>query len=64
MMAAPHTERSMFGMITNGSEILFVKLNAQGSPQYDLSSIFSPVPLRNELYTVLQVLKRIGQRMV
>ena len=61
MMANPYPDKPAFGMMTNGDGIIFVKLSQQGTPQYDISRVFSPAPLRNELYTVLQILKRIGQ---
>jgi len=61
MMANPAPDQPAFGMMTNGDGIIFVKLSQQGTPQYDISRVFSPAPLRNELYTVLQILKRIGQ---
>lgn len=48
-------------MITNGDGIIFVKLSQQETPQYDVSRLFSPIPLRNELYDVLKVLKKIAQ---
>ena len=48
-------------MIAKGDGVVFVKLSQQSIPQYDVSRIFSPAPLQNELYNVLQVLKRIGQ---
>ena len=50
------------GNLTNG--IVFVKLTQHDTPQYDVSRIFSPAPLGNKLYTVLQILKRIGQIIV
>ncbi len=61
MMANPNRDKSVFGVVTNGNEIIFVKLSQQGVCQYDVSDIFSPVPLRNRLYDVLMILKRIGQ---
>ncbi|MBA3920756.1 MAG: type I restriction endonuclease subunit R [Nostocaceae cyanobacterium] len=61
MMANPYPDKPVFGMLTNGDSIVFVKLTQQGIPQYDVSDIFSPAPLRNRLYNVLQILKRIGQ---
>jgi len=64
MMANPQPHKPIFGMMTNGDGIIFVKLTQQDTPQYDISRVFSPAPLRNELYTVLQVLKRIGQIIV
>lgn len=60
MMANPHPDRPVFGMVTNGNEIIFVKVSRQGMPQYDVSDIFSPVPLRNRLYDVMRIVKRIG----
>jgi hypothetical protein len=61
MMANPHQNQPVFAMIINGDGIMFVKLCQQETPQYDLSRIFSPIPLKNELYDVLKILKRIGQ---
>ena len=60
MMANPDTEKPVFAMATNGGEFFFLKLNRQGTPQYDISHIFSLLPLQNELYDVLKVLKRFG----
>ncbi|MGI8503604.1 MAG: type I restriction endonuclease [Hassallia sp.] len=64
MMANPQPDKPIFGMMTNGDGIVFVKLTQQDTPQYDISRVFSPAPLQNELYTVLQILKRIGQIIV
>jgi hypothetical protein len=64
MMANPHPTKPSFGMMTNGDGIVFVKVSQQETPQYDVSDIFSPAPLRNRLYDVLRILKRIGQVMV
>jgi hypothetical protein len=61
MMANPDTEKPVFAMATNGGEFFFLKLNRQGTPQYDISRIFSHLPLRNEFYDVLQILKRLGK---
>jgi hypothetical protein len=61
MMANPQPDKPVFGMITNGDGVVFVKLTQQGTPQYDVSDTFSPAPLRNRLYDVLQILKRISQ---
>ena len=61
MMANPRRDNPGFGMVTNGNEIIFVKLSQSGRIEYDVSDIFSPVPLRNRLYDVLRILKRIGQ---
>ncbi|MEH2303662.1 MAG: type I restriction endonuclease [Nostoc sp.] len=61
MMANPNPSKPVFGMVTNGDDILFVKVTQTNTPQYDLSRVFAPFASARELYTVLQILKRIGQ---
>jgi hypothetical protein len=58
MMANPHPEKPLFGLVTNGGSFAFIKL-AQG--EYDLSDVFSLLPRQNKLYDVLSILKRIGK---
>ena len=60
MAANTQSERPTFGMLTNGDDVLFVKLAAQTNPQYGLSRAFSLYTLPEELQAVLQILKRIG----
>lgn len=61
LMANPQPQRSSFGLLTNGDDILFVKLVQRESRLYGLSRVFAPFPAGRELYTVLQILKRIGE---
>ena len=61
LMANPFSERSSFWVITNGDEILFVKLLPGVQRYYVLSRVFSPFTSSRELYAVLQILKRIGE---
>lgn len=61
MMSSPHSDRPVYGMVTNGSEFFFIKLTQQGIPQYDISDVFSLLPRQNKLYEVLRTLKRISQ---
>jgi hypothetical protein len=61
MMANTQTEQPTFGLMTNGDDVLFVKLTTQPSGQYSLSRVFSLYTLPEELQSVLQVLKQIGQ---
>lgn len=60
MAAAPISEKPVFAMLTNGDDLVFVKLAKQNRNEYDVSAPFSPFPTRNQLYTVLKILKRIG----
>ncbi len=60
MLAHPHCQRPVFGMVTNGGNFIFVKLQYQEFPQYELSNVFSLLPRRNQLYEVLEILKELG----
>ncbi|MGK7872554.1 MAG: type I restriction endonuclease [Xenococcaceae cyanobacterium] len=61
MMGNPHTEQPTFGLVTNGDNFIFIKLVKQPIAQYSLSTDFSVYALPdNELYQVLQVMKKIG----
>jgi hypothetical protein len=61
MMANTQATQPTFGMMTNGDDVLFVKLTTQRSGQYGLSRVFSLYTLPEELQSVLQILKQIGQ---
>ncbi|NEQ26986.1 MAG: type I restriction endonuclease subunit R [Microcoleus sp. SIO2G3] len=58
LVANPQPERPSFGMMTNGDDILFVKLTQIAHRQYDVSRVFAPFISHQEFYSVLQVLKR------
>jgi len=60
LMANPHSNKPGFGMVTNGDDVLFVKLTKAGTPQYNLSRVFALFTSKRELYGILQVLKGIG----
>jgi len=61
MMANPDLDKPRFGMLTNGDDVLFVKLRAQPTPEYGLSRAFSIYSVRSELRSAFQVLKHLGQ---
>jgi Type I restriction enzyme R protein N terminus (HSDR_N) len=48
MMANCLENRPILGMITNGDEFIFVKLDRQNNPEYDLSEPFLLLPKRNK----------------
>ena len=62
MMAAK--QRQVFGMVTNGSHFLFIKLQREGTIVYDFSDTFSMLSRKNCLYNVLRILKKISQIIV
>jgi hypothetical protein len=58
MAANPRSDRPLFGMITNGSSYLFVKLLDR---QYGTSDLFATRSQhRNNLYEVLEILRHFG----
>ena len=62
MLASPNPAKTTLGLITNGSEYRFVKLDATGNaPIYATSSLFSIFPPDDDLPTVLQILRRLAQ---
>jgi hypothetical protein len=61
MMANPNAEQPTFGLVTNGSHFMFIKLLQSELPQYAFSTEFSLFRQENELYHVLRVLKRFAE---
>jgi len=61
MLANPNPERPAFGLVTNGSNFIFLKLTKQDTPQYALSDEFTLLKRENELYRILSVLKNLSK---
>ena len=61
MLANLHPARPTYGLLTNGNSFLFIKLIHQEPPQYILSRLFYILNPGNDLYHVLQILKRLAQ---
>ncbi|MGV0028648.1 restriction endonuclease subunit R [Phormidesmis priestleyi] len=60
MLATPEAEKPCFGMLTNGLDFSFIKL-LKNPARYAISSRFNILDEGNELYSVLQIMKRLGQ---
>jgi hypothetical protein len=50
-----------FGLLLNGREFVFVRLDRAETPQYSLSKAFSILNPESDLLNVLQILKYIGE---
>lgn len=61
MLSSPYPENPVFGLVTNGSEFIFLKLLKQDILQYALSEQLTLLKRENELYKVLGILKNIRQ---
>ena len=61
LMANPQPTQPSFAMMTNGDDVLFVKLALENNRKYALSRIFSAFVSNQEIYSILQILKTISQ---
>jgi predicted type IV restriction endonuclease len=59
MLASPHPDRSIYGLVTNGSNFVFLKLVGREIPQYIRSQEFV-LENPHDLDRVLQVLKQLA----
>jgi len=62
MLASPSAQTTLFGLATNGSEFLLLKLLKTDPPQYALSRLFSLLNPENDLYPLTGILQYLGQR--
>jgi hypothetical protein len=62
MMAAPSQQAALFGMVTNGSSFVFVKLD-RAQAQYDFSDVYTMLSRANPLYPVVQILQGLARQM-
>ncbi|WP_448573203.1 restriction endonuclease subunit R [Trichothermofontia sp.] len=60
MLGHPSLETPTFGLITNGTDFLFLKAQRTPTPQYAMSRLFSLINPNNELHDVLAILKYLG----
>jgi predicted type IV restriction endonuclease len=64
MLGNSEMAKPTFGMITNGNEFLFLKAIRQPVAEYANSRLFSLLNPNNDLYRVLQILKRLGEEAI
>ncbi|WP_413172031.1 type I restriction endonuclease [Anabaena azotica] len=59
LMANPNQNYPTFAMLTNGDDIVFVKVENQ---KYAISRVFAPLTNKSELAVACQVLRKIAER--
>lgn len=64
MLGNPESAQPTFGMMTNGNEFLFLQATRQPAAEYANSRLFSLLNPDNDLYGVLQILKRLGEEAI
>jgi len=58
LMASPNSDRPTFAMLTNGDDIVFVKLEGK---QYGMSQVLAPLVNLGELEVAWRVLRKIAE---
>ncbi|AUS98931.1 restriction endonuclease subunit R [Nostoc sp. CENA543] len=61
MISHPNQEKPVFGLVTNGSHFIFIKLTNLNTLTYALSDEFTLLKRQSELYQVLATLKKLSQ---
>jgi hypothetical protein len=61
MLASLNQDKPVFGLLTNASHFMFIKLIKTDTPTYDVSDEFTLLKRKNELYEVLVILKKFSQ---
>lgn len=64
MLANPKPDHPVYSLVINGEDFQFIKLTQQDKPMYALSDRFTLYRRENELYTVLNILKKLGQILI
>jgi predicted type IV restriction endonuclease len=59
MLAAPTTNRTLYGLVTNGSNFVFLQLQRESQPSYGKSRELI-IDQDDDLEIVLQILKKLG----
>jgi hypothetical protein len=60
MLGAPDPGKPMFGFVTNGPDFQFLKLVREAKPRVGFSNRFYMANADEDLYRVLQILKKLG----
>jgi hypothetical protein len=64
MLADPNRQKDVYGMVTNGSNFIFLKLSWRDKPIYGISDEYTLMRHENDLYAILQILKTIGTAII
>lgn len=63
MLGKPATTQPMYGLVTNGSEFKFLKLQVNDIPQYQVSYTLS-LDRGDDLQRVVRILKRLASGVI
>lgn len=61
MIATPHPQKPVFGIICTGNSFIFIKLILGENPRYGTSNLFDVRNRGNDLYYVLRIFNQLAQ---
>lgn len=64
MLANPQPEHPVYSLVMNGEDFQFIKLLKKDKPIYALSDRFTLYRCGNELFKVVNILKKLGQVLI
>lgn len=64
LMAAPASDAPLFGLLTNGDDVVFIKVNRDTPRRYALSRVFSLYAVPEDTGEAIRVLQRLGQKVL
>ncbi|MEM6597214.1 MAG: type I restriction enzyme HsdR N-terminal domain-containing protein [Cyanobacteria bacterium P01_D01_bin.36] len=64
LMAAPANDAPLFGLLTNGDDVVFIKINRDTPRKYALSRVFSLYAVPEDTGEAIRVLRRLGQKVM
>lgn len=63
-MAAPASDAPLFGLLTNGDDVVFIKVNRSTPRKYALSRVFSLYAVPEDTGEGIRVLQRLDQEVL
>ncbi|MEL6939722.1 MAG: type I restriction enzyme HsdR N-terminal domain-containing protein [Cyanobacteria bacterium J06598_1] len=64
LMAAPASDAPLFGLLMNGDDVVFIKVNRDTPRKYALSRVFSLYAVPEDAGEAIRVLQRLGQEVL
>ncbi|MEO1619655.1 MAG: type I restriction endonuclease subunit R [Cyanobacteria bacterium J06632_3] len=64
LMAAPASDTPLFGLLTNGDDIVFIKVDRDTPRKYALSRVFSLYAVPEDAVEAVRVLQNLGQKVL
>lgn len=64
LMAAPASDAPLFGLLTNGDDVVFIKIDRDTPRRYALSRVFSLYAVPEDTGEAIRVIQQLGQKVL